>query len=600
MFPIQAGISCIWTNDSQRILLENFDAICNSPSYLYHSALPLSPSSSWFHKCYSLELSQDVKVVEGFLAEWGMCSRTVLLDSIPFTLSLWNDSIAVGSEHRDITILDTITGSQTAVLSSHTEGVRSLTFSSDGILLVSGSYDKTVKLWDVQTGGVIKTFYGHTSVVRSVSISTDHTIIASGSEDKTLRLWDIQVGDCHQVIEQQSSVNCVSFSPKSPKALMSVYGGTVQQWDIGSHKVGPVYHGYQIAFSPDGTQFISHTMTGVTIQNTNSGVTMAKFVIANSYFNPCCFSPDGRLVAVAAGYNVCVWDITGSHPHPVETFTGHTNAITSLVFSAPSTLISASKDGSIKFWQVGTLSTGPVTTNPGTASPTSILTRYIALEGTNDVIIPSDFDGVIGTWGISDVFCNGSPQTPAGDSHQMIDCKLIFVWYTDKKINIWDVQKGKPLQIVNVAKSDVMDLRVSGDGSKVFCLYKRSVQAWDILTGETVGEAGGMWQARRIITTDDSKVWVAEYAGIQGWDFGIPGSPPVGLSKDIPDMLYLNDTKVWEINKSRVKDIVTGKVVFQLPKRFGNPGYVQWGGQYLLIFFHFDEILVLDFHHILL
>jgi WD40 repeat protein len=118
-------------------------------------------------------------------------------------LSYHNNSIAVGSEPGDIIILNAITGSQTAVLSGHTDEVNCLTFSSDGTSLVSGSDDCTVKLWDVQTGGVVKTFSGHTDWVWSVSISADCTIIASGSSDNTICLWNIQTGECQHVIRQQ-------------------------------------------------------------------------------------------------------------------------------------------------------------------------------------------------------------------------------------------------------------------------------------------------------------------------------------------------------------------------------------------------------------
>jgi WD40 repeat protein len=81
-----------------------------------------------------------------------------------YGISCWNNTVAVGSAHRDIVILDAITGSQTAILSGHTDEVNSVVFSSDGRSLVSGSDDKTVKLWDMQTGGAIKTFSGHTEL----------------------------------------------------------------------------------------------------------------------------------------------------------------------------------------------------------------------------------------------------------------------------------------------------------------------------------------------------------------------------------------------------------------------------------------------------
>jgi len=534
-----------------------------------------------------------------------MCSRTVLLNDSPWTLSHWNNTIAVGSSHRDILILDAITGSQMAVLPGHTDEVRSLTFSSDGTSLVSGSYDTTVKIWDVQTGGVVKTFYGHTGRIRSVSISANHATVASGSVDKTLRLWNIETGECHHIIKQQSTVFCTSFSPTDSQCLISVSGTTAQHWDTDGHKVGPTYESCQITFSPDGTQFVSNTGSNVTVQNINSGVAVARFDIADSYYVLCCFSPDGRLVAVATKYKVCVWDITGLDPHLVETFVGHVSNITSLTFSSPSTLISASEDKLVKFWQIGASSTDPAITDPKSTSLILAPTKSIALEVGSGLITPSGLDGVIRTWSISTG--KGPLQLLTGDSHQNniqpIGSKLIFVWHADSKINIWDAEKGELLQTMNVPRSDLKDLRVSGDGSKVFCLYEGLIQAWDIWTKEAMGEVEFWDGLVGILAIDGSKIWIGTSNGftvdVFAWDFGVPGFP-VELSDELPDILYLNDAKVWEVNTSRVKDVVTGKVVFQLSERFGKAVCVQWGGQHLVASFRLKEVLILDFSHMLL
>ena len=546
-------------------------------------------------------------MVRGPLAGWGMCSRTVLLNGSPWTLSYWNNTIAVGSEGRDILILDAVTGSQTGILSGHRNAVGSLTFSPDGKSLVSGSYDRTVKLWDVQTGGVVKTFYGHTDRVQSVSISADHTTIASGSEDKTLRLWNIEMGECHHIIKQRDTVFCTSFSPTDPQCLISISGSTAQCWDINGQKVGPAFTGHRIAFSPDGTQFTTYQHDDVIVQNINSRVTVAEFSAFDSLFSPCCFSPDSNLVAVAAGYNVCVWDITGSDPHPVETFVGHANHITSIAFSSPSTFISASQDKSVKFWQIGASSTDPVVADPKSIPLTLASTKSIALEVKNGTIIPSGLDGVAKTWGISTGLCKGSLQILAEDSHhsniQLTDSKLVFVWCAEKKINIWDAKKGELLQTIDIPGSSLKDLRVSGDGSKIFCLYEELIQAWDIWTGESVDGVEPQNTPTEILATDGSKVWIDAREGydvyVRGWDFGIPGSPFV-LFDALPDKLCLSDTKVWETKVSRMKDVVTGKVILQLPERFGKVVHVQWGGQYLVVSFRSKEILILDFSHMLL
>ena len=43
----------------------------------------------------------------------------------------------------------------------HLNWVRSVNFSPDARLIVSGSDDKTVKLWDTNSKNVINTFYDH-------------------------------------------------------------------------------------------------------------------------------------------------------------------------------------------------------------------------------------------------------------------------------------------------------------------------------------------------------------------------------------------------------------------------------------------------------
>ena len=526
-------------------------------------------------------------MVRGLPAEWGMCYRTVLLGDGPLALSYWNNTIAVGSTHIDIVILDAITGSQIAVLSGHEEQVNSVAFSSDGTLLVSGSDDRTVNLWDVQTGGVVRTFYNRNSKVRSVSISADCTRIVSGSNDNIIYLWDVEGGECHHITEKQNIVYCVDFSPTDPQTFISASGGIVQQWDISCHKVGPICHGYQAAFSPDGTQFVSCMGGEATVQHVGSGVIVANFHMTNSYFHSCCFSPNGRLVVVASKHNIYIWNITGSDPQLTETLIGHTSNVVSLTFSSPSTLVSASEDKSLKFWQIGALSTNPVASGQKSTSlaPAPII-KSTALQTKGGIIIPSGLDGTVMTWGI---------QTPMDKDTQHRDSRLIFVWHTNEKINIWDAEKGELLQKVD-QPGDVIDLRMSGDGSKVFCLNKATIKAWDVWTGEAAGEVGTDG-CNSFHTIDGSRVWIQYYKlQIQGWDFGISDSSPVQLSNVPPDVLYLNSTKLWDIGSSGIKDVATGKVVFWLPRK---PVSVQYNGQYLVLYYRYGEVFVLDLNNVL-
>jgi len=436
-------------------------------------------------------------------------------------------------------------------------------------------------------------------------------MIASGSGDKTIRLWNIQTEECCQVIEQRDSVDHAKFSPTNPHHLISVSGNQVWHWDTNGHQTKPAYDGSHIAFSPHGTQFVLCHGGDIVIQNTDSGEVVAKFHV-DGEIHHCCFFPDGRHIAVAVGHTAYVWDTTSSHPHPINAFVGHTKDITSLVFSSPSSLISLSHDGSVKFWQIGALQTDQVVTSPESTPLTSAPIRSIILEAEDGIAISSDAEGVVRIWDISTGFCNATFHTPAKDPGwsgiQQVNGRLILIHYMneEKKLYIWDVENGELLWTVPLGEDsgeedgdNINDIKISEDGSRVICLYGNLVRARSIQTGGAVGKVVLKWWNGRCLTMDGSAVWV-HTPGLKslGWDFGIPGSPPVQLSNSPP--LHHNDIKAWDIIQgSRIKDAVTGKVFFQLTGRFVYPLNAQWDNRYLVAGYESGEVLILDFKYML-
>jgi WD40 repeat protein len=605
------GVACKWTHDSQRFLLESLDIIHHSPSKIYHYALPFSPSISWLHECYSPGLLQEVKVVRGLPVRWGPCSQTLSFNHFLQSLACWKDFVAVGSISGNISILDVVTGACTSTLSKHTDSVEALTFSLDGTLLVSGSNDNTINLWDIQTGGVVRTFHGHTDWIWSVSISPDCATIASGSGDTTIRLWDLWTGECNHIIRGHNNyVTSVGFSLTNSQLLMSAsVDGAVHQWDVEGNQIGPAYPGYGVALSLDGALFISWDQEVATVRNPDSGAIVAELHVANSIFQHCCFSPDGRLVACAAGEIIYIWDITGSDPCLIETFVGHTEGVTSLAFSSPSLLISSSDDKSVKFWQINPLSAEPVANNSKSIPPTLIPIRSISLQTGDGIAISSDSDGVVKIWDILTGLCEASLYTPVDiDSWRdvcLTDGRLIVAWLTDEGICVWDVEKSELLQKIHTSfDHPLCDLRISGDKSKVFCVDEKSIKAWSVQTGEAMGEVK-LEQRPHLysLIVDGSKVWVHfRDSPTQGWDFGTPDSLPIPLSNtspDIPQLDFIDSTKGWNTGPSRIADTVTGKDVFYLPKEYAEPIVSQWDGQYLVAGYESGEVVILDFVHML-
>jgi len=600
---VQIGVPCKWTDDGKQFILNNFDAIKDCPARIYYPIIILCPPSSWLHKHYTTKFSQKVKAVVG-PPGWRTCMRTI--NHFTFVLAYWKSTIATDSwPTGDIIIFDALTGSQISVLSGHANAVRSLVFSLDGTLLVSGSVDKTVKLWDIQTGGVIKTLCGHTDTVCSVSISANSTMIASGSYDKTIHLWNIKTEDCH-IIKQHETPNTVTFSPTNPKLLLSSSGNqSIQQWGIDGQQLGPPIPGDCATFSPDGTQLLVHSGDTVTIRDIDSRLAVMEFNSGVQDIRASCFFPNGRFIAGGSNYSqvIYLWDITGQKPHLIRTLVGHTDGISCLTFASSLTLVSASQDRSIKFWQVSALLGDQAALDPESIPLTSAPIRAVSLQAKDGLAFSIDSEGVVRTWDILTGCCKKSYQTQAknifcGDM-QLIGSRLIIVGSDlfRGEIHVWDAEKGR-LQTV---KSIAFHLRIIGDGSRFLGVGIQSMQAWSTWTGESV--------CKRIVLEgneshlvplhmDDPKVFV--YSGdlsVWGWDFGFPGSTPIQSSETSSDLPRLNfiHAKPWlQKGPVRVEDRVTGKEVFQLCGQYAKPSVSQWDGQYLITGYGPGEVLILN------
>jgi WD40 repeat protein len=57
--------------------------------------------------------------------------------------------------------------------------------------MASLSDDKTIKIWSIEWKKELTTLKGYNSVVRSVSFSSDGKYLASGSDDGMIKLWNV-------------------------------------------------------------------------------------------------------------------------------------------------------------------------------------------------------------------------------------------------------------------------------------------------------------------------------------------------------------------------------------------------------------------------
>ena len=133
-------------------------------------------------------------------------------------------------------------------------------------------------LWDMETTTLVRQFSGHAQDVVSVAFSPDGKLLATGSKDTTVRLWEVDTGREVQVLRGHvQQVPAVCFSSDGRLLASGGHSDDIRLWEVAT---GGLYARLPGREDPIETrpQVIS-------------------------------FSPNSRLLAVASGEGIYVWDV---------------------------------------------------------------------------------------------------------------------------------------------------------------------------------------------------------------------------------------------------------------------------------------------------
>ncbi|MDZ8262972.1 WD40 repeat domain-containing protein [Nostoc sp. ChiQUE01b] len=243
-------------------------------------------------------------------------------------------------------------------LSAHTNPINSVTISSDGRTLASGSADNTIKIWNLQNGEILATLNGHSNAVRSVAFSSDGLILASGSNDNTVKLWYSRTGTTFT--GHSDNVTSVAFSPDG-KTLASGGGDNkIKIWNLNTNELIYTLSEHEncvmsVVFSLNGQLLISSSVDNtIKVWNLQTGLAIHTLKEHSESVKGVAISPDGKILASGSNdKTIKIWNLP--HGNVIHTFSDHTNTITSVAFSPDGkTLASASGDSTIKVWHLGT------------------------------------------------------------------------------------------------------------------------------------------------------------------------------------------------------------------------------------------------------
>jgi WD40 repeat protein len=258
--------------------------------------------------------------------------------------------LAVGQQDGTVLVLDAASGQTLQRLLWHSRPVHGLAFSGwmstgePSVYLASGAEDGSIAVWDLGSGQIqyhfINPLLGYWGYgIRSLAFSPDDSILVTGGDQGYLSRWDLSTGEeLPRWQTQYGLLFSVAFSPDGSRLASACGDGTVQIWDFASGKPlvllqGHAYGAWSAAWSRDGKRFATGAGDGtVKLWDPESGTLIREKEATFTKIDSLQYSPDGsRLAAVSIGERAFLLD--SKSLAETQSFPGFLGGLRSTAFS---------------------------------------------------------------------------------------------------------------------------------------------------------------------------------------------------------------------------------------------------------------------------
>ena len=397
--------------------------------------------------------------------------------------------IASMSPPDGVVKLWSINGTEIKTLKAHDSSFfGSVNFSPDGQTIASTG--KEIKLWS-SNGTLLDTLEGHNASIENVSFSPDGKMIASGSFDGTVKLWNRETIKPPTI---SSSANSFSFSPdsktialaKGKEVKLYTHDGTLLK-TIEAHT-----NTKDVSFSPDGKTIVS-------IGGFNAEGEALRSLVSSK---PGTFSNEERFLDFGIQQlenqksrerTIKLWSLDGRLLKTIDATNqyiqhqGHQSGLTGVIFGPDGTIASTSWDKTVQVWSLN----GSYGTSVGSSKYQDLVWSISVNHNDTATAVAHGNEITLLRADVKETQILKGHSKPIFRISFSPDGQTIASASLDGTVKLWNLD-GKELKTLK-HDSEVTDVSFSPDGKTILTAGMDGLRLWN-LSGQRLSQFGGRAQ----------------------------------------------------------------------------------------------------------
>lgn len=309
----------------------------------------------------------------------------------------------------------------------------------------------------------------HGAAVESVSVSEDGRTVATAAADNNARIWNLETGELITIMPHGSKVNYVTYVAKDRYLLTRCHDGSSKLWDVtAKSEVLDFRTGINARFPPkldaDRTVVaLTETIDTVQVWDLERRERSGGLLRTPGRVTQAAFGRDTNVIAVGShDGQVLVWKV--GEPRPITALKHLQYDVTGLDFSPDGKLLAVAVGFTVTLWETQSWSKN------GEFDVSDTQTLSIAFTPDGKHLISTAYDRPIKIWDVVSRKLVGQPVEggrPFCYFRISSDGTRLASFSQGGIVRMWDATSGLPLSDAFEHEGPVTDLIFSPDGKTI-------------------------------------------------------------------------------------------------------------------------------------